>query len=183
MEPLKKILILSCLLIAASCIHSKAPLNSNLGPNMGFEYTENGLPVNWIYYIPPEFEQKISVDSGNPKEGKQSLRFDIRKSPEEAKLNFSGFCREFPEETKGGGKYRISFWVKNQGITCSFLANGVNAKNKAPQQAERTESGYISDWQKMEIDCTVPKDMWLRLEVRLKGKGSFWMDCAAIEKL
>lgn len=167
---------------AFSCIHSKAPFNSEAGANLGFEFAENDIPVNWIYYTPPGAEQKISVDTNGPKEGRQSLRIEVAKA-DNSQGKYPGITKEFPQETKGGGKYRISFWVKSKNQTFRMQAGGVNAKESSSAQIIREDSGIFSEWKKIFLETDIPADMWLRFEVQLTGTGSFWMDGVSVEKV
>ena len=168
---------------SASCLDTKVPRDSSAGPNLGFEYSQQGLPANWILYDPPQADYTISLDTMNPKEGRQSLRFDIRKCPEEGSVNFTGFTNEFPELTKGGGRYRISFWLKNKGTRYRIYAGGTKAKESAKSPVISEDSRSFPDWKKLEMETDIPADMWLRFEIRLKGQGTFQIDQVEIEKI
>ena len=167
----------------SSCLYTKTPRNPEAELNLGFEYSKNGLPVNWILYDPPGFDYSISLDTSSPKEGRQSLRFDIHKSSEKGRVNFTGFTNEFPALTKGGGRYRLSFWIKNSGLQYRIYAGGTKAKESVGNPFVREEAATLPDWKKIEIETTIPADMWLRFEIQLKGKGSFEIDQVEIEKL
>jgi hypothetical protein len=162
---------------------TKVPRDSSAGPNMGFEFSLNGLPANWILYDPPQADYTISLDTMNPKEGKQSLRFDIRKCPEEGRVNYTGFTNEFPELTKAGGRYKLSFWIKNRGLQYRIYAGGTKAKESVGNPVILEDSATFTEWKKMEFETRIPADMWLRFEIRLKGVGSFQIDQVEIEKL
>lgn len=177
------ILMISSNLLLSSCLDTKVPRDAVVGANLGFEFSQKGLPVNWILYEPPQFDYSISLDTNSPKEGKQALRFDIRKDAEAGKINFTGFTNEFPELTKGGGRYRISFWMKNTGTRYRISAGGTKAIESAKNPALIEDSMTIPDWKKMEMETEIPADMWLRFDIRLKGQGSFQIDQVEIEKL
>lgn len=180
---LAKLVLFFPLFLLFSCLNTLTPRNSSAGPNLGFEFSEKGLPVNWILYQPASVEQKISLDTSNPKEGNQSLRIDVLSVPAESGPNFPGFTNEFMEETKGGGRYRIRFWVKNQGLKFRMQLGGVKAKESAANPVIKEESAYLTDWKQYEFNTEIPPDMWLRFEVLLKGIGSFWIDGVEIQKL
>jgi hypothetical protein len=175
------LLLFFCCLTA--CLETKSPKDPLAGPNLGFEFTADGLPANWIFFQPNQFDCSISLDSTAPREGKQSLRFDIRSSPQNGRMNFTGFTKEFPELTKGGGHYRLSFWIKNSGTQYRIYAGGVKAKESGSKSVVIEDSASFSEWKKMVIETDIPKDMWLRFEIRLKGKGTFQLDQVEIEKI
>jgi hypothetical protein len=169
--------------ILPSCLNSKNVRDPEAGSNLGFEFGKDGFPVNWILYQPSCYKQKISLDTSNPKEGNQSLRIDVLSVPAESGPNFPGFTNEFMEETKGGGRYRIRFWVKNHALKFRMQLGGVKAKESAANPVFKEESAYLTDWKQYEFNTEIPPDMWLRFEVLLKGKGSFWIDGVEIQKL
>jgi len=181
---LKSLILLACTtLLLSSCLDTKVPRDAAAGPNLGFEFSQKGLPVNWILYEPPHLDHSISLDTNSPKEGKRALRFDVLKDPEERNRNFTGLTNEFPELTKGGGRYRISFWMKNTGTRYRISAGGTKAKESAKNPTLIEDSLTFPDWKKMEMETEIPADMWLRFEIRLKGQGSFQIDQVEIEKL
>jgi hypothetical protein len=175
--------LLLLVLCSASCLDTKVSRDSSAGPNLGFEFSHNGLPANWILYDPPQFDYSISLDTSNPMEGKQSLRFDVRKSPEEGRVNYTGFTNEFPDLTKAGGRYRLSFWIKNKGLHYRIYAGGTKAKESDGNPLILEDSATFTEWKKMEFETRIPVDMWLRFEIQLKGEGTFQIDQVEIKKL
>jgi len=87
--------------------------------NGSFEIVKQNLPVNWYFYSPetvPEGDFDIIIDTTEYKEGKQSLKFQIRECSSIGGVLSPGFFEEFnavPNET-----YKISFWIMNKG--CDF---------------------------------------------------------------
>lgn len=177
------ILLAGNMVFLSSCLDTKVPRDAAAGPNLGFEFSQKGLPVNWILYEPPHLDYSISLDTNSPKEGKYALRFDVLKDSEEGNINFTGLTNEFPELTKSGGRYRISFWMKNKGTRYRISAGGTNAKESVKDPALIEDSLTFPDWKKMEMETEIPADMWLRFEIRLKGQGSFQIDQLEIKKL
>ncbi len=76
-------LILGFVMILAGCNQmSEKETDPSVGLNGGFEVSKNGLPVNWLMYTPntvPEAVFEIKLDKNVYKEGKKSLRFDVKK--------------------------------------------------------------------------------------------------------
>ena len=75
-------LMLGLVLILSGCIRmSEKETDTSTGLNGGFEVSKNGLPVNWLMYTPntvPDADFEIELDNVVFKEGKQSLRFDVK---------------------------------------------------------------------------------------------------------
>ncbi len=175
-------LFLLLLSIFEACLHTQIQRQPAAGDNLGFEITEHGLPSNWIIYNPPKCEHTVYADTSEYKEGSHSLRFDITTCTEEDKVNFTGFTNEFMELTRGGGKYHVSFWLRNQGTQMSIYINGVRAKGAGEQPIIIDVNDSFSEWKQFETDVAIDPDMWLRLELQVRGKGSCWIDDVKIEK-
>lgn len=176
-------LLILCLLFLSSCIHTRSNMDASLGPNPGFEILKDGLPVNWIFYDPPDIQYRILSDSLKPAEGKLSLHFSIDKSSEDGDKHHAGFTGELPELSSIPGKYQISFWVKNQGTRFRVFAEGVKETTSSGKPAVLEQGDYIPDWKKISLNVEIPADMWLRFEVQLKGTGDFYIDGLDIRKI
>ena len=99
---------------------SESFIDKSAGLNGSFEMSQNGLPVNWDMYSPatlPDADFNIIVDKEVYKEGKQSLRFDVRDCSAEGDWKSPGFTNEFIETGRfeGEANYKVSFWVINDG--------------------------------------------------------------------
>lgn len=159
--------------------------DKSAGLNGGFEVFRNGLPVNWLMYGPKTVKNadfKITPDNEFYSEGKQSLRFDVVKCSSIGGVS-PGFTNEFFESGRfeGEGSYKLSFWVKNEGSTFKISAGGVSAM-KGNMTTLIEEKKQISDWKFFEYQIDIPKDNWLRMELRILQPGIFWIDDIQIEK-
>lgn len=175
------LVLLFCIL--TSCLHTKIPRKKSAGSNLGFEVSKRGLPANWIIYDPPHAEYRASLDTLNFKEGKRSLRFDIYRSAVEGRVNYAGFTNEFSSLTKGGGKYKLSYWVMNKGTKFRTYVNGVKTKGGGKNPAIIESAELISSWKLFETEIQIEPEMWLRFEIRIFKEGTFWIDDVRIEKL
>ena len=154
------------------------------GINGSFEVTKSGLPVNWYFFTPktvPAADFDIGMDNRDPKNGKQSLKFVVRKcDPIGGRLS-PGFFNEF-HNVKPGETYKISFSSKNAGSEFVFKARTVKVKEAGPQ-AIITSKETINEWRRFECTITITPRMWLRLELNVLQPGTFWIDDIQIEKV
>ena len=151
--------------------------------NGGFEIVKENLPVNWYFYSPetvPEGDFDIIVDTVNFKEGKQSLKFLVRKCSSIGSRLSPGFFGSFitmPNET-----YKISFWIMNKG--CHVLIRVGSQGDRASQSRDETilkTADTISEWKYIEYNYTMPSLDNIRFEVNILTSGSFWIDNIKIE--
>ena len=184
----KHTLTLGLFLILSGCQQmSETETDKSAGLNGGFEISKNDLPVNWLMYSPntvPNADFKILFDKNIFKEGKQSLRFDVKKcSPTGGRLS-PGFTNDFRDisELEGEGIYKLSFWIMNSGAKFRVNAGGV-----APYEGDMNvlieSDEQIEDWKYLEYEINVPKDRHLRMELNVLQPGSFWIDNIQINKL
>jgi len=181
-------LILGLLLILTGCNHmSEKETDPSAGLNGGFEISKNGLPVNWLMYTPttvPDADFVIKLDKDIFKEGKQSLRFDVKKCSSTGGWHSPGFTNEFFEIDKfeGEGIYKLSFWIKNSGAKYRVTAGGV-APYEGDMKILIESSENIEDWKYLEYEINVPQDRHLRMQLNILQPGTFWIDDIQIDKI
>lgn len=181
-------LILCLMTLMGGCHQmSEQVVDKKAGLNGSFEVSKNGLPVNWLMYTPntiPDADFQILLDKEIFKEGKQSLKFDVKRCSSIGGWKSPGFTNEFSEVGKytGEGRYKLSLWVKNAGTEFVITAGGVSAK-KGNMIAQIKENEQIDDWKLLEYEIDVPKDRWLRMELNILQPGSFWIDDVRIERI
>ena len=94
-------LVFGLALILSGCNQmSEKETDASAGLNGGFEVSKNGLPVNWLMYTSttvPNADFKIELDKIIFKEGKQSLRFDVKKCSSDGGWHSPGFTNEFSD--------------------------------------------------------------------------------------
>jgi hypothetical protein len=189
MKRIKYILIfpVSVFLIAlflTSCRQlSESVINESAGFNGGFEITEKALPVNWLVYTKntASGDFDIITDTSIFREGKQSLKFQVRSCSDKGDRFSPGIAHEI--DAKAGETYKVSFWIKNSGCEFYYKIRGVSAKHgdEVPMliSAEKTE-----EWKFIENQYTIPQGMnRLRFELNVLSPGSFWLDDVKIEKV
>jgi hypothetical protein len=158
--------------------------DSSAGMNGSFEYTRNGLPVNWLLYTPntvPSGDFEIIIDTTEYKNGRQSLKLLVRACSADGGWHSPGFCNEYP--AKSGDTYRISFWVKNEG--CRFLVQigGITASLGSYETLVDSQETTLS-WQLYQYEYTIPQRMnAIRIEANVLQPGTFWIDDIRIEKI
>lgn len=172
------------LLILSGCSPgSQMVQDDNRKMNGGFEIVKENLPVNWYFYSPEtvaEGDFDIIVDTVHFKEGKQSLKFLVRKCSSIGGRLSPGFFGSFitqPDET-----YTISFWMMNKG--CNVLIRVGSQGDRASQTREETilkTADTISEWKYIEYSYTMPSLDNIRFEVNILASGSFWIDNIKIE--
>ena len=161
--------------------------DASAGLNGGFEVSQNGLPVNWLMYTPntvPDADFQIILDSVTFKEGKQSLLFDVKECSPTGGWHSPGFTNEFSEVGKypGPARYKLSFWVKNEGAEFKVTAGGVETLEGEMTPLLR-EDENTKDWKLLVYEIKVPEERWLRVELNILKPGRFWVDDFRIEKM
>ncbi|MBN1791505.1 MAG: hypothetical protein JW830_13470 [Bacteroidales bacterium] len=156
--------------------------DSSAGMNGSFEYTQSGLPVNWLLYTPntvPSGDFDIIIDTIAPQNGKQSLKFMVRDCLPTGGWHSPGFCNQYgamPDET-----YRVSFWVKNEGCRFLIRIGGVSATQVIYDTIVNSQA-TIESWELFEHDYTVPQGMAaIRIEANILQPGTFWVDDLRID--
>ena len=176
-------LLLLGLLLLGSCKMSEYIKEPSVGFNGSFEVEKNGYPVNWITYTPKTAKVgnfRIYFDQKDVKEGKQSLRFDVKKCSDKGGRFSPGVAQEIP--VTEGEEYRLTYWIKNNDAIFKIEAKAVNAMYQ--QHCYSFSSGeYLSEWTKKVAICHVNKGMnKLRFEVTILKPGTFWIDDVKLEK-
>ncbi len=145
---------------------------------MGMNETFNDHVHHVFLQLLPLFQ------SDDFKEGKQSLRFDVKKCSSIGGRYSPGFTNEFFDTGRfeGAGIYKISFWIKNHGTTFNVSGGSVSAK-EGDMKTLIEENEEINDWKLHEYEINVPKDSWLRMQLNILQPGTFWIDDIKIEKL
>ena len=160
------------------------------GRNLGFEVTKENVPVNWYFYSKYSVNGHTKngndfvdfdyyVDKDDYKEGKQSIKCVVRKLDKERRV-YPGIFKEY-FDTESGGKYKISFWLKNTGSDYMIIVNGVSAKGGEKGIVIKSKE-TINSWKYFEYTYTIPTGMWLRFEAKVLSPGSFWLDGIQFEK-
>lgn len=162
---------------------SESVIDNSIGMNGGFEIVKNGLPVNWLVYTEKTAKQgqfKFSIDDDS-KEGNNSVKFSAVKCSDKGGWYSPGISQEV--KVVKGGKYRVTFWVKNMGAEMLVRINSVSAIKKDEGQSLRT-SEIKEDWYKYEFVYKVPDNMEkLRVEINLVKPGTVWIDDVKVEKI
>ncbi|MBU4486293.1 MAG: carbohydrate binding domain-containing protein [Candidatus Delongbacteria bacterium] len=158
---------------------SETVYDETAGLNGSFEVTKSGLPVNWLIYTPKTVDNSdfdLILDMSEYKDGKQSLKFQVRGCTAGGGWNSPGFCKEY--EAVPGASYVISFWVKNNESEFFVRVGGVSAFDGKYEKIVRS-SEKIDSWKYYEHKYTMPKEEKFnrfRFELNVLSKGSFWID-------
>lgn len=152
--------------------------------NGSFEFARSGLPVNWYVFTPntvPDSDFDIVVDQEDPKDGKNSLKFVVRKCASAGGRLSPGFTNEF--EASPGKFYKISFWIRNRGSQFIIKAGGVTAKTGETKTIVNS-SETINSWRLVEYKYALPKEYnRIAFELNIIQPGTFWIDDIKIEEI
>jgi len=155
------------------------------GLNGSFETAQNGLPVNWYIYKPgiDKPNAKLVIDSVNPCEGKQSLKFVVTECSSVGGWHSPGIFTEV--DCENGKTYQVSFWLKNQGcmhmIKMDCWKGGTEDRNHPKKWI--TNNDNIPEWKKFEYEFTFNNDTdRFRFELNILTPGTLWIDDVRIEK-
>jgi len=184
-QPLiKSIILLFTFVFMMACANYTVHYeDSSAGLNGGFEISKNGLPVNWLMYAPetvPEADFKIVLDTDNFIEGKQSLMFNVKECTAEGAWRSPGFTNELFDKTEG--RYKLSFWVMNNGSRFSINSGGVSSKGGSMKNI-LTSKEQFDKWNYFEFFIDVPADEWFRVELNIFNPGVFWIDDLRVEEI
>ncbi len=160
-------------------------LDPSAGFNGSFEKSKHGLPLNWHFYTSEEYEQSYNVilETESAKDGKQSLKFNI-KSIDTLKLHEE---MQAPgmfglTDAEIGDKYKVSFWLKNQGSKFNIHVGNQFFGLFAETIVETDEN--ITDWTYFEYEYTIPEsNASICFGLNFISPGTFWIDDVRIEKM
>jgi hypothetical protein len=156
--------------------------DGSAGKNGGFEIVKSGLPVNWRVYTPktlPSGDYDLIIDATEHQAGKQSLKFVVRECSPEGGWHSPGFSGEY--DATPGAKYRIGFWVKNDGAEFLARIGGLTATESRYETIVRSRE-TIAAWKHYQYEYTIPQDFKrIRFELNIVQPGTFWIDEVTIE--
>lgn len=171
------------LIILSGCFNSSiSEKDSSAGLNGSFEKVKFALPLNWEIYAPDGYKKTFDLiyDTIDAKEGKQSLKFEVQKV-DTSRRNFNKPGLGGWMEATAGEKYKVGFWVKNNG--CDFKITVFSPGTQYPKPVIRTRERF-ENWKYYEYGHTVPKQhTMIKFEVNIFSPGEFWIDDVKIEKL
>jgi len=161
---------------------SETTVDPAVGMNGSFETTRAGLPVNWLVYTPrtvPNGDFDVVVDTVQFKDGRQSLKFLVRKSSPRGGRLSPGLSQVF--KGSAGQTFKVSFWAKNEGTEFVARVGGVAATTGVYDTIVKSNE-TIAEWRQFEYSYTIPPRMnVLRLEMSVLQPGTFWIDDVRIE--
>lgn len=158
--------------------------DDTLGSNGSFEYSKNGLPVNWQLYTAqtaPSGDFDILLDTQEVKNGKQSLKFMVRACDTTGGWYSPGIAQQIA--ARPGETYKVSFWVKNNGGR--FIAKIAGISATTGQSEVIVDSTVpLNDWTLFEHSYVIPPKMnALRFELNMLSEGTLWVDDFRLKRL
>jgi hypothetical protein len=114
-SPYYFILLFLVFILFGCAQHSEKETDKSAGINGGFESAKNNLPVNWLMYTPntvPDSDFIIELDKTIFKEGKQSLKFEVKKCSNNGGSVSPGFTNQFSEVGGFPGEGNYSYFRK-----------------------------------------------------------------------
>lgn len=158
--------------------------DESAGINGGFEVVKSGLPVNWLFYTAetiPTGEYDLIIDTNDFKEGSKSLQFSVQECSATGGWHSPGFSQQF--YAIPGEKYKISFWIKNDGCEIFAKVGGVSPFEGDYDTIIKTKEKK-DNWIKIEYYYSMPSDEDydnIRFELSILQPGTFWIDDIKIE--
>lgn len=151
-----------------------------INKNPSFEAELAGLPSGWIVAD----GSGVSFDRVEAQDGSKSVRLDGHYPVESYPIWQA--C-----QIQSGHRYRLTLWVKGQGITGGVQAVEVRFRSKTSdayvypdQRAQEKWSGDF-DWRQIMVEFDLPASVDANAEIYLmfKGKGTVWFDNVVLERL
>jgi len=174
---IKMIFILSTSILINSCTElSKSVFDDKIGENGSFEHFNSGIPINYLVYTNQTVEQgnfHIKPDTIDPKDGKQSLLFDVISCSDNGGRYSPGIAKEI--DAIPNSNYKLSFWIKNNQTEFIVKAGGVSPKTGDMETLINTNKD-INQWKKLEFEINVKNNDKLRFELNILSKGKLWID-------
>lgn len=156
---------------------SESVIDKTVGFNGSFEIVKDGLPVNWLVYTAKTAgsgQFTITPDAANVKTGHQSLKLSVQQCSSKGGRFSPGIAQELT--AKAGKKYRVSYWIKNDGATARVNITGVTAF-KSKEGYTQQISPSKSDWIQYNYVYTLPEGMQrIRFEMNVLKPGICWID-------
>ena len=175
------LIITSVLLGCSTTFMHESIKDKHAGMNGSFEIVRKRLPVNWMLYTPKTVQSAdfdIIIDTADYKDGKQSLKFVVRKCNAVGGRFSPGFKNE--NDAKPGELYNVSFWAKHNGGEFYILVGGVS-KVKGEFATVVYSKETIETWQYFEYK--IPSGLWLfRHDKSSAGYRSFFARTISIGK-
>lgn len=151
--------------------------------NGGFETLSKGLPVNWWYYsmeTVPSGDFDITTDTMLFKEGKRSLRFNVRSCEPIGGWHSPGFFEEF--KVQPGETYKVSFWIMSDGCFLRVSVGAGMKGNPGPSETKVNQKMTVSEWMYFEYYFDIPEaNDNIRFEANILSPGTIWFDDVRIE--
>ena len=183
--PFNVIVAMACMALQSSGCQAPTEHRSDAsaGLNGGFEVARDGMPVNWLLYLPAareDAQSHMTLDTVVFKEGRQSLKFEVQSITDRR----PGFTNEFSDigRFRGPAQYRVTFWAMNDG-TAFVMSSGPVSATTGDMRAVVESDLRLDEWTEFHFTVNVPKDKWLRLQLLLLSPGSFWIDDVRIERV
>ena len=180
------IYLLTIVFFFCSCLKpSMVEKDTSAGFNGSFEKIIHGLPANWYIYAAFAYQKTylLSYDTVNPKEGKQSLKFEV------LSVDTSNVYQSWRRpgifettEAQSGDQYMVSFWIKNKGCDFSIKVTSFGL-GVYPENIVKTNRDF-TDWTYFDYQYTIPdSSRSIRLELNIQSPGTFWIDDVRLDKL
>ena len=151
--------------------------------NGSFETLRDGLPVNWWYYAMetvPTGDFDIISDSTQFKEGKRSLKFQVRSCDPIGGWHSPGFFEEF--KVQPGERYKVSFWIISKDCLVKVSVSAGMEGNPGPHEIILNQKMTTSDWKYFEYYFDIPMaNDNIRFEANILSPGIIWFDDIKIE--
>jgi hypothetical protein len=154
------------------------------GLNGGFETVRGELPVNWYFYSDPlrDGSAEVALDTTDPIEGRRALRLTVRGARNEGRVRTPGLFQVVPAQR--ASSYRVSFWSRTEGAPIRLVLRSERPEAASPPMTFDLPPGDGDEhpWRRHEFVYVVPDGYEnIRVEIRVSGPGTIWLDDLRIE--
>jgi hypothetical protein len=155
--------------------------DDSAGRNGSFEVARSGYPANWHVSSRPirEGTIRMSLDSTDAADGRQSLRIDVLRPFSPQGLG-PGLYQTVP--ARAGERYKISCQLRGRGT--AFI------RIHCPREGVRDSAAFgerivlAGDWKRVERDYAVPEGgSEFHIAFEMRGPGSLWLDDVRIDRM
>ena len=149
--------------------------SGNLVVNGDFEQADPSIPP-WLKHVHADSEAfAFSLDASIAHEGRQSLKIE-RQRPEP----YANVVQKFRKRELVGRKYRLSAWLRGEGLTgAAYLHGALFAYGSPIAEMGSADQGLQGtfDWTRVELALDLPERFdQAEFGITTTGDGALWID-------
>ncbi len=155
--------------------------HGSAGMNGSFEITDDGYPVNWVFFPNPEADNTLRVvlDSNEVVDGSHSLKLVVRTRDKLPAIR----SREVAFEPGNTYRFSMSYW--NEGCTLTVNRIVMDASGKTVRRRDPVIDTSVpsNGWEYFEETLSIAEDeAKMLLVIIINGSGTVRLDGANVER-